>query len=463
MSDAAVDRSCSLTSVDRPSRECRNIDDLSDDILRHILSFLRTKEAVATSTLSKRWHNLWILVPVLDFNDYLKVGSFIHLVNGGLINNKVTLLDKFRLHYGGYIPECFTDWINGVLDGVLGRVRDLDISIPHLRHHNFEFPVNVFTVENLQVLKLSYVFVNIPSGMLVCLPSLKILHLKKLCFANDESVSRLLRGCLVLEELLVMKYRDVRNLVIFVPTLKTLNVASNCSAYFGSHCEQLSININAPNLEYLRIDDDKRLVHLESVPSSLIKANIAFNGAGLFQLTKALCHAKFLCLRIKGEFSDLNMNGNSFPLFLNLTKLVLLGRKCDMTGVLIFFLKKSPKLEVLRINMVPDSGWQLGHARVKRRDLPKRLSPYLKKFSMINYRGNKVEIKMAEYIVKNAPALELIEIRSCRRLDSLKFPRLSNNCQLEFIGLDWNLVSSEATLVEAEHNAHVRIQNSVKL
>ncbi|KAK7251786.1 hypothetical protein RIF29_35305 [Crotalaria pallida] len=52
-----------------PMEEEDRISSLPDEVLCHILSFLPTKEAVATSAISKRWYPLWRSVTILDIND----------------------------------------------------------------------------------------------------------------------------------------------------------------------------------------------------------------------------------------------------------------------------------------------------------------------------------------------------------------------------------------------------------
>lgn len=42
---------------------------LPDEVLCHILSFLTTQESALTSILSKKWLNLWILVPNIGIED----------------------------------------------------------------------------------------------------------------------------------------------------------------------------------------------------------------------------------------------------------------------------------------------------------------------------------------------------------------------------------------------------------
>ena len=46
---------------------CKCLGDLPNGVLRLILSFLPTIDAVRTCLLSKRWEYLWVSIPILDF------------------------------------------------------------------------------------------------------------------------------------------------------------------------------------------------------------------------------------------------------------------------------------------------------------------------------------------------------------------------------------------------------------
>ncbi|KEH32811.1 F-box/FBD/LRR-repeat protein At1g78750 [Medicago truncatula] len=52
----------------KDNKNKHTINDLTDDVLLHILSFLKAKEAVQTCILSKRWINLWKILPTLTLS-----------------------------------------------------------------------------------------------------------------------------------------------------------------------------------------------------------------------------------------------------------------------------------------------------------------------------------------------------------------------------------------------------------
>ena len=69
------------------------VSSLPDSILSHVLSFLPTKDSVATSVLSKHWNPLWLLVLDLNFDsqtfkDYI---TFSHVVYSVIVSREITL------------------------------------------------------------------------------------------------------------------------------------------------------------------------------------------------------------------------------------------------------------------------------------------------------------------------------------------------------------------------------------
>ena len=95
------------------------ISNFSDDILLYILSFLPTKQVVATSVLSKRWYLLWRSVTSFDFDDFPTdynidhdkgkeaYTNFLHSVDSFLLRrDRDQPLHRFRL---SCVSHCYYD------------------------------------------------------------------------------------------------------------------------------------------------------------------------------------------------------------------------------------------------------------------------------------------------------------------------------------------------------------------
>ncbi|XVF70324.1 hypothetical protein PTKIN_Ptkin11bG0152700 [Pterospermum kingtungense] len=312
---------------------------------------------------------------------------------------------------------------------------------------------------NLKVLKLSHgILIDVPNDMSVCFPSLKVLHLMWVEYANNESVSNLFRGCTVLEELVIDRFSEyyVSKFIISIHTLKSLSyIVHQEENWFDLAKRGHELKIDAPNLKYLQLVNVGSFVHFESVFTSLNKANIDFNGIGLFQVAKTLCNAQFLSLEwITCGNIMASLKEDCFPWFHNLTQLKLQidAGDCD---VIPLFLENSPNLEVLFVNKI-----NVRSSSTRERGcVLKSLSPHLRQVYDGGFQGHVDEIEMVEFILKKSSALELFEIccygtskelkyRILKRLSM--FPRASESCQLIFepeIHLRKNCKSHEINLV----------------
>ncbi|KAK8368809.1 hypothetical protein V6Z11_A01G068800 [Gossypium hirsutum] len=379
------------------------------------------KFTISTSILSKRWRFLWILVPILDFRqttsyytDKKSRTSFRHLAYKALMLNKAASLHKFRLTCNIDLGLLF---LNTMINGVIlpNVVREVDISIfAKWRFDFFELPTCLFSAENLSVRLLS----------------LKVLHLKSVTYANNKSVSKLLQGRTMLEELIVkITFKDnARNFIFHVSTLKTLNIKVQFDK-MSKLRSQYDLTINTPNL-YVFV--------------SLVEANVCYYGTGLFRMVEALCNAKFLHLKwthycdFRARICFINMinewalrKDEAFPLFPNLTQLEL-NFGFDGRNLTPYFLENSHALEVLVLR--PDT-------RTRIKD-PESLPPQLREVYVRGFSGLHHELEMVEYLLKNSRALELIEISHYRLhrqsmssvlLKLSKFPRRSHACKVAFI------------------------------
>ncbi|XP_065632788.1 F-box/FBD/LRR-repeat protein At2g04230-like [Quercus suber] len=126
--ERSLDKDTVVDSSDR-------ISNLPDSLLCHILSFLPTKEAVATTILSNRWKPLWTHVPTLDFKDSpcKNILSFSYIVYRVLALRIAPLLRNFTIAWYSSCDSFHLDkWIHAAL---VRNVEQLNLEI-YLNGHN---------------------------------------------------------------------------------------------------------------------------------------------------------------------------------------------------------------------------------------------------------------------------------------------------------------------------------------
>jgi len=270
------------------------ISQLSDDLLLQILSFIPGKDVVATSLLSKRWQSLWMLVSELEYDDSYHTGdykSFSQFVYRSLLSNNAPVIKHLHLNLG---PDCpaidIGLWIGFALTR---RLRQLKINIRTSSNDaSFSLPSSLYTSDTLETLRLiNFVLLDVPSS--VCLPSLKVLHLKTVDYEDDASLPSLLFGCPNLEELFVERHdQDLEMDVTFVvPSLRRLSMIDK---NYGQ-CDQYVIDV--PSLKYLNITDDAvyDVRQIENMPE-LVEAHVDITQGVTHKFLRALTSVRQLSL-----------------------------------------------------------------------------------------------------------------------------------------------------------------------
>ncbi|PNY04575.1 F-box/LRR-repeat protein [Trifolium pratense] len=218
------------------------ISDLPYEVLEHILSYLPTKDAVATTFLSKRWksESVWRSQLNLHFDDKTipDPSAFRQLLYSVITKRDNTLpIHSFHLNSR---HDYNTDFYNFVYSSVITRgVQNL--SIDHCNITTTKtfilttLPTFVLTTKTLSVLKLKTIALNEDDPYFEFdLPSLKVLHLESVAFTYDKHIRKLLSACPILEELetkdLTIK-RLAKHLQFDVPSLSNLVTADISGGY----------------------------------------------------------------------------------------------------------------------------------------------------------------------------------------------------------------------------------------
>ncbi|KAK4486201.1 hypothetical protein RD792_008870 [Penstemon davidsonii] len=279
---------------------------MPDSILCNILYYLPTKDAVATSILSKRWKNLFPFVIVTPI--------------------KVVLDDSMLLHpekyEKDYISKSFTGFVGKLLNETLCDVMWVDELVLKCHHKYKDAKIVSWVSASLRlkarhlVLDLSlnnsktlfdrlkgytaltslelgkYFDLYLPNNF--ALPNVQCIHLHNLAFHGQgkKSINELIAGCPKLEKLWFTRcnLRRLGVLNIQSPLLKNFTTKDS---WKDSSCDLV---LEAPNLEVLSYCDSPARSYTLSNFKSLLAAHIDVEDNCVAQLVNECYHINKLYL-----------------------------------------------------------------------------------------------------------------------------------------------------------------------
>ncbi|KAL0785065.1 hypothetical protein Bca101_001310 [Brassica carinata] len=237
-----------------------------------------------------------------------------------------------------------------------------------------------------------------------CLPSLKSLHLLSVNFSGDESFSKLIQRCPVLEDLVINKTRD-DNVMIFninAPSLRSLSI-DNSTGERTYVEENHGFVINAPSLEKMNFKDTfSNCLVFEHMPE-VIEANIHVicgQPENFIGSLTSICHLSLCSLSSETPYPS----GTTFPY---LEHLELCTRCAGWANLLVCILKDAPTLKYLKLKS--QHGAHYNDQMILWKEptaVPECLSTHLEIMEWRQYEGTEQERSMAAYILANATCLK---------------------------------------------------------
>ncbi|CAA0385280.1 unnamed protein product [Arabidopsis thaliana] len=252
-------------------RVCEDrISSLPDDLLVKILLCVPTKDAAATTFLSKRWRFVWRMLPRLNYIETtsdVKSNTVWWFLEESFRFHKAPLLERLWIDLG---PQCPINvnpvkWYQArappasnvgppLLDT---RVRWLTFRLLW-KGEPIRMPKSFYFCKTLERLTLSdKILVDVPCQ--VSLPSLRELDLFCVVYKDEDSHVKLLSSCPVLKHLKVTRNRrvedNVRTFRVEVPSLLRLDYKAGMMFREDSDMSDPFLVTDTPNLLSLHIFD----------------------------------------------------------------------------------------------------------------------------------------------------------------------------------------------------------------
>ncbi|KAK2984818.1 hypothetical protein RJ640_004643 [Escallonia rubra] len=441
------------------------LSDLPDSILTEILSYIPTKNAVATSILSKRWTvSLWSSLPDLSFRDNLllheddgnpipsasQVTKFTAFIDRVIRLREVPHVRRVALHITTAVdPAAISQWICSLV-GL--NLRELDLFVLR-KDKEITLPECLYTCESLERLRFdSSLKIKIPRKV-VCFPNLKVLSVDWFFRKNNDITKKLFSRCPVLEDLSIMGTMEEECRVrirIAAPALKRLRMKLQCSENDPNACK---VEINAPNLKSLDLCGNFLAAYSVTNSPLVAEASIDVRRCSTMSLTNLGKHAYGLLASISTSVESLSASCftcaalnvarcDGLPMFPNLMHLELGVAKSCSWKLPEKLLYNSPCLDVLSLK-VEELYYSLPQ-KIKwkpPKSMPCFLASRLNTFEICGFKGGKHEWEALAYFSNNAKALNKIRIGfqglqpeelSALRKNLLLYVRGSKACKIEF-------------------------------
>ncbi|CAM0943698.1 unnamed protein product [Alopecurus aequalis] len=369
------------------------LSDLPDCLLHSVLSSLRSRQAIQTSLLSRRWRNVWRSVPCLDVDqrDFLlhepeppayhasdadehayskahkerhageierRRRRFEDFADAVLLFHGVSPIDACRLHVAD--PDLRADLDRWIRRGLARHPTELHVAYNGRSHHEDEDVVRSPTLFSLDS-------VSGGTGVLSVTTRLRSLHLSGLTLSKTF-VEELKSQCPVLEDLSLLdcEYDYKFQGRIASSSLKRLHIQGLHGSYNSVRfLEALAV----PALVSLNLDRTSKMScsplqwHPSHIQMSTMAAIDHYGRADHGYFLKSVCNSRVLELRSFTTTGLLEDGSENFRQFHNLRTLILIeceiGDRCQ---VLRYVLENVSSLERLVVQNCKTSGFCRGES-----------------------------------------------------------------------------------------------------